>query len=77
MVDWESLIRFLGGDGREYWAAVPLNANPAIGLTVQGFSSVRELESGRTGVKVDVEKARYLWEAGKYQKHQQCSQTDR
>ncbi|KAK3367749.1 hypothetical protein B0H63DRAFT_535846 [Podospora didyma] len=56
MAAWDSLIRFGTADGREFWAALPLETAPAAGLSVQGFSSIEELESGSGGVDVTVEK---------------------
>ncbi|KAK4041879.1 fumarylacetoacetate hydrolase [Parachaetomium inaequale] len=56
MASWDSLIRFSVADGREYWAALPLATVPLPGLTVQGYSSIEELESGLAGVKVTVNK---------------------
>jgi len=56
MAPWDSLIRFDAADGAEYWAALPLDTVPASGLTVQGYSSIEELESGAAGIKVTVNK---------------------
>ncbi|KAG7293463.1 hypothetical protein NEMBOFW57_003514 [Staphylotrichum longicolle] len=56
MAPWDSLIRFSVADGAEYWAALPLETVPSPGLTVQGHSSIEELESGAAGVKVTVNK---------------------
>lgn len=56
MAAWDSLIRFRASDAREYWAALPLETDPAAGLTVQGFSSVESLESGSGGSQVTVDK---------------------
>jgi hypothetical protein len=58
MAVWDSLIRFLATDGREYWASFPLERTPVCGLTVQGYSSIANLESGSEGVEATVEKAR-------------------
>jgi len=57
MAIWDSLIRFRASDDREYWASLPLDTTPAIGLSVQGYQTIDDLESGSvTGVDVTVAK---------------------
>ena len=51
---WESLIRFEAEDESIYWAALPLDTPPTVGLTVDGFTTIEELESGGTGIKTAV-----------------------
>jgi hypothetical protein len=56
MASWDSLIRFSAAEGGDFWAALPLDAVPATGVTVQGFSTIEELESGAAGTTVTVSK---------------------
>ncbi|KAK0646767.1 2-hydroxyhepta-2,4-diene-1,7-dioate isomerase [Cercophora newfieldiana] len=56
MAVWDSLIRFQAPGGKAYWAALPLDAIPTTGQSVQGYSTVEDLESGSRGVDVTVEK---------------------
>ena len=51
---WESLIRFAAEDGNTYWAALPLDKAPSTGLSVEGYKSIEELESGEASVKATV-----------------------
>jgi hypothetical protein len=53
-VTWESLIRFAADDGSIYWAALPLDKAPSTGLSVEGYKSIEELESGGASVKAIV-----------------------
>jgi len=55
-MSWDSLIRFLGDDQNEHWAALPLDATPASGIEVDGFSTIEDLEAGSGGVKVTVQR---------------------
>lgn len=57
MAKWDSLIRFAAAEGGEYWASLPIDTEPAAGLTVQGFPDINALESGSTeGTKVTVDR---------------------
>jgi len=58
MVSWESLIRFTADDSVEYWAALALDSAPKVGLQVEGFSSIEDLESDKGGKKVVVKQVR-------------------
>ena len=56
MTNWDTLIRFSAAEGGDFWAALPLEAVPATGVAVQGFSTIEELESGAAGATVTVSK---------------------
>ncbi|KAF8854799.1 2-hydroxyhepta-2,4-diene-1,7-dioate isomerase [Acephala macrosclerotiorum] len=57
MASWDSLIRFVASeDGSGYWAALPLDIAPVVGLSVDGFSSIKDLEGGGPPKKVTVKK---------------------
>lgn len=56
MVSWESLIRFEAKDSAEYWAALAIDDVPKVGLEVEGFASINDLESDKGGKKVTVKK---------------------
>jgi hypothetical protein len=57
MALWDSLIRFIASeDGANHWAALPLDIAPVVGLSVDGFSSVEDLEGGGVPKKVTVKK---------------------
>jgi hypothetical protein len=54
MVSWESLIRFTADDSAEYWAALALDDTPKVGLQMEGFDSIEDLEGDKGGKKVVV-----------------------
>lgn len=58
MVSWDSLIRFAAEDSAEYWAALALDETPKVGLQVEGFASIEDLESDKGAKKVIVKKVR-------------------
>jgi hypothetical protein len=60
MATWDSLIRFQASGGKEYWAALPLETTPATGMSVQGYLTIEDLESGSGGVDVTVERVHSL-----------------
>lgn len=59
MASWDSIIRFEGSDGKEHWAALPLDATPTTGAKVLGFPTVDALEQGSGGNEVTVQKVRF------------------
>ena len=56
MAPWDSLIRFVAVEGKEYWASIPLEDTPAPGLRVKGYASIETLESDGASAEVTVEK---------------------
>ena len=54
MVQWQSLIKFDAEDGAEYWASIPLDTSPTLGLAVKGYSSIASLESDGKSTEVKV-----------------------
>ena len=58
MVSWDSLIRFVAEDSAEYWASLAMAEFPTVGLQVEGFGSIEDLESDKGAKKVTVKKVR-------------------
>jgi hypothetical protein len=58
MATWDSLVRFIASDGEEYWASLALEATPAAGLKVTGFSTIEDVESNLAGTEVTIDKVR-------------------
>ncbi len=56
MVFWDSLIRFATEDSTEYWAALSIDKTPTVGLQVEGFASIEDLESDKGAKKVVVKR---------------------
>ena len=57
MVSWDSIIRFEAGNGNVLFASLPLSTTPDVGLKVEGYTSIEDLEAGGPGKLEIVRKA--------------------